>query len=91
MNPEDITEQDVRAMRQQGDLPRFFAGIIAGAANRNAQRRALVMRHPDLADRIAEMPGHAAWSGSVGRNRETAAIVEEAERRAAADEQPAAA
>ncbi|MFF1686054.1 hypothetical protein [Streptomyces sp. NPDC058254] len=79
-----ITEADMRAVRADGDLPAFFHGLVQQAHADNARRRALVNRYPDLADRIRQLPGHARWSGSVGENPHTAAIVAEAETRAGA-------
>lgn len=52
----DISEDDVRAMRQQQDLKQFIVdGMRAGAAV-NAHRRGLVLAHPDLAAKLAEQP-----------------------------------
>lgn len=78
----EVTEGDVRAMRQQGDLTEFMRQAVRDARGENARRRALVGRYPDLLDRVHALPGHAMWSGSVGGNARTAAIVAEAQQRA---------
>lgn len=84
-----ITEADMRAIREQGDLAAYFRGLITDATTANTRRRKLVTRYPDLHDRIRALPGHANWSGSVGSNQATAAIVAEAEQRANGQEQAA--
>lgn len=79
----EVTEGDVRAMRQQGDLKAFMRQAVREARGENARRKKLVARYPDLNARIHELAGHELWSGSVGGNQQTAAIVAEAEQRAA--------
>lgn len=79
-----LSQDDVRAMRQQGDLLRHIKDASREARAENARRRKLVARYPDLNEQMHELPGHARWSGSVGGNKRTAAIVAEAEQRAAA-------
>ncbi|NEA19843.1 cell surface glycoprotein [Streptomyces halstedii] len=81
--PVDLTEDDVKAMRQQGDLIRHMKAASAQARADNARRKKLVARYPDLNEQIHALPGHRTWSGSVGSNARTAAIVAEAEQRAA--------
>ncbi|MFI1524965.1 hypothetical protein [Streptomyces griseus] len=78
-----LSTDDVRAMRQQGDLLRHIKEASRAARAENARRRKLVARYPDLNEQMHELPGHARWSGSVGGNKRTAAIVAEAEERAA--------
>lgn len=78
-----LSQDDVRAMRQQGDLLRHIKDASRAARAENARRRKLVARYPDLNEQMHELPGHARWSGSVGGNKRTAAIVAEAEERAA--------
>ncbi|MGW6652450.1 hypothetical protein ACWGA4_21860 [Streptomyces rubiginosohelvolus] len=85
-----LSTDDVRAMRQQGDLLRHIKEASRAARAENARRRKLVARYPDLNEQMHELPGHARWSGSVGGNRRTAAIVAEAEERAANERTAAA-
>lgn len=84
-----VTPDDISAMRQQGDLRDFLRQAVTDAAAENKRRRTLVARYPDLRERMHALPGHAKWSGSVGGNRATAAIVAEAEARATGQEQAA--
>lgn len=86
-----VTQDDIRAMRQQGDLAAHLKAASAQARADNEHRRKLVARYPDLNEQIHDLPGHKAWSGSVGGNRQTAAIVAEAEQRAANERQERAA
>ncbi|MFB8101321.1 hypothetical protein ACFC3O_00540 [Streptomyces sp. NPDC056007] len=85
-----LSQDDVRAMRQQGDLLRHIKEASRAAREDNARRRKLVARYPDLNEQMHELPGHARWSGSVGGNKRTAAIVAEAEERAANERTAAA-
>lgn len=85
-----LSQDDVRAMRQQGDLLRHIKDASREARAENARRRKLVARYPDLNEQMHELPGHARWSGSVGGNKRTAAIVAEAEERAANERTAAA-
>ncbi|MDX2513882.1 hypothetical protein PV355_01705 [Streptomyces stelliscabiei] len=82
----DVQEDDIRVMRQQQDLKAFMKQSIAQARQDNERRRKLVARYPDLNDEMHALPGHAMWSGSVGGNTKTAAIVAEAEHRAATEQ-----
>lgn len=61
----DISETDISAMRQQGDLTDYIRQTTAAAADACARRRALVHRYPDLADRVAAVPGQRAWNGYI--------------------------
>ncbi|MBT2379008.1 hypothetical protein J7E90_17040 [Streptomyces sp. ISL-111] len=85
-----LSTDDVRAMRQQGDLLRHIKDASRTAREENARRRTLVARYPDLDEQMHDLPGHARWSGSVGGNKRTAAIVAEAEERAANERTAAA-
>ncbi|MFJ3597931.1 hypothetical protein ACIPRU_15610 [Streptomyces sp. NPDC090126] len=85
-----LSQDDVRAMRQQGDLLRHIKEASRAARAENARRRKLVARYPDLNEQMHDLPGHARWSGSVGGNKRTAAIVAEAEERAAGERTEAA-
>ena len=78
----DIGPDDIKIIRQQGDLKAFMRQSIRDAAAENARRKALVKRYPDLWEQMTALPGHKQWSGSVGGNQHTAAIVAEAEARA---------
>lgn len=86
-----LSEDDVRAMRQQGDLLRHIKEASRAARADNTRRRKLVARYPDLNEQMHDLPGHKQWSGSVGGNTRTAAIVAEAEQRAATEQQGRAA
>lgn len=81
--PAELTEDDVKAMRQEGDLIRHMKEAHRASRAANTARRALVARYPDLHEQLHALPGHAKWTGSVGGNLRTAAIVAEAEQRAA--------
>jgi hypothetical protein len=81
----EVQEDDIRAMRQQDDLKAYLRQSVRQAAQDNERRRKLVARYPDLAEAVHALPGHAKWSGSVGGNTKTAAIVAEAEHRAGAE------
>ncbi|MFJ6440236.1 hypothetical protein [Streptomyces sp. NPDC091649] len=85
-----LSQDDVRAMRQQGDLLRHIKDASREARADNARRRKLVAQYPDLNEQMHDLPGHKQWSGSVGGNKRTAAIVDEAEQRAAGEQQAAA-
>ena len=87
----EVQEDDIRAMRQQDDLKAFMRQAITQAATDNKNRRKAVARYPDLDEKIHDLPGHKKWSGSVGGNQRTAAIVAEAEHRAAAGQNASAA
>lgn len=86
-----VSVADVKAMRQQNDLKAFMRQSIRDAAAENARRKALVKRYPDPWEQMTNLPGHKQWSGSVGGNQHTAAIVAEAEARDAARSHPDAA
>lgn len=91
-------EEDLNAMRQQGDLKRMWNGVGKQARDENDRRKHLVLAHDDLTAKLAEPPINIkpeCWSGFVpmergvnGLNRSPvrralAALVAEAERRAA--------
>lgn len=66
----NLTEQDVSELRKTpGDLIRLMKQARADALAENARRRALVLRHPDLAARLTEPPiRHTTpehWTGYV--------------------------
>ncbi|MFD5031677.1 hypothetical protein ACFWM0_14865 [Streptomyces sp. NPDC058405] len=93
----NLSEQDVHALRQQQDLKAFMAQAMADAKAENARRRALVLRHEDLAAKLTEaphrftLPGHwtgyippATWNGAANTTPvrpALLALVTEAERR----------
>lgn len=90
--------EDIHAIRIEGDIKRMYRDEIAKSAAENDRRKALVLKHDDLAKRLTEPPvGFArpdCWTGFVpmehnaaGLNRSPirqalAALVAEAERRA---------
>lgn len=96
----DIGPEDVKAMRQQGDLKAFIKQATRDAHAECARRKALVRRYPDLLARLEQIPGQRQWNGFIApdewRQRannspirvQLIAIVEEAERRAAHDTRP---
>jgi hypothetical protein len=87
----DITENDIRAIRRQGDLPRFLRQLTEQGHARNAEQLATVRRHPDLYEQMLALPGHAAWTGYVGpANKRACAILAKAQRRATAPAETAA-
>lgn len=65
----NLSEGDVRELRKQGDLIRLMKQARAAAFAENARRRALVLRHPDLAARLCEPPlRHTTpehWTGYI--------------------------
>lgn len=64
-----IAEEDVRAMRQQGDLKEFIRLGMAQGRTDAAARKALVLRHPEIAARLTKPPfGYKSpeqWAGGV--------------------------
>ena len=92
-------EEDLGAMRLEGDLKRMWEGVDKRAKDENSRRKRLVLAHPDLAERLGRPPINIrpdAWTGYVpmeigvnGINRSPicralAALLAEAERRATA-------
>jgi hypothetical protein len=65
----DISEDDIRALRQQNDLTAFIKDQTRAAATRNTRRRATVLAHPDIAAKLTEPPMKFAtpenWTGFV--------------------------
>lgn len=94
----DLTDDDLRALHRDGDLTTYIKTQLADGARRRAERRALVLRHPDLAARLTQPPlpytspehwgGHLGadtWTGRPNTSPERAALLEivaEAEQRA---------
>lgn len=91
-------EEDLSAMRLEGDLKRMWEGVGGQAHAENKRRRGLVLAYEDLAERLAKAPINIrpdCWTGFVpqelgagGLNRSPirralAELVAEAERRAA--------
>lgn len=64
-----ITEQDMAAIRKQGDLKEFLKQVKADAKAENRRRRTLVLRHPDLAKQLTEAPNRHTtpedWTGYI--------------------------
>ena len=65
----NLSEADVRDLRKQGDLIRLIKQARIAAHAENKRRRALVLRHPDLAARLCEPPiRHTTpehWTGYI--------------------------
>jgi hypothetical protein len=65
----NLSEADVRDLRQQGDLITLIKQARAAGAAENARRRALVLKHRDLAAQLCEpplqhtLPEH--WTGYI--------------------------
>lgn len=102
----EITEDDIRVLRQQNDLKTFMHDGMRAAHDMNNRRRALVLRHPDLAQHLCDpplkCPAPEAWTGYLppelwnGRTNDSPirtqllAIVQAADSRARARAAPAA-
>jgi hypothetical protein len=94
----DLTEGDIREIRQQGDLRTYLRDLQAEARATNDRRKALVLAHPDLAAQLLQKPlaleradqwtGYLPgdlWDGRPNRSpvrEQLAELVAEAERRA---------
>lgn len=65
----NLSEDDVRAMRQQSDLKQFILNGMRDGAARNAHQRTAILAHPDLAKKLTEPPISLArpeqWSGYI--------------------------
>ena len=66
----NLTEQDVAVLRRNpGDLLRLIKQARTNAAQENTRRRSLVLKHPDLAERLTQPPiNHTTpdhWTGYV--------------------------
>ena len=97
----DIDVRDIAALRAQGDLGEFLRQARETEAATNAQRKRLVYRHPDLVDQL-RLIGQDPWNGRIpppewGGSLNTSpiraallAIVAEAEKRTAGQQQAAA-
>ncbi|MGW0577330.1 hypothetical protein ACWD25_15435 [Streptomyces sp. NPDC002920] len=66
---EPITLADARALMAENDAGRFIKHQMAAAQRAAAHRRALVLRHPDLAERLTQPPlRHTTpehWNGYI--------------------------
>lgn len=64
-----INEQDMTAIRKQGDLKEFLKQVQAAAHAENRRRRTLVLRYPDLAAQLIERPHRHTtpedWTGYI--------------------------
>jgi hypothetical protein len=101
----NLSEDDVKAIRAQGDFKRMWKNAQQAAIAEDDARKALVLRHPDLAQALVDarivseprqwngrIPPELLATGQINRSpirRATLAIVAEAERRAAAKTQAA--
>lgn len=65
----NLSEADVRDLRRQGDLLTLMKQARAAGAAENKRRRALVLKYPDLAERLTQPPiRHTTpehWTGYV--------------------------
>lgn len=65
----DLTEDDVKQMKRQGDLGEFLRSRRFAAHATAASRRALVLRYPDLAAVLTRTPldydQPEQWTGYV--------------------------
>ncbi|MGW4305102.1 hypothetical protein [Streptomyces californicus] len=93
IGPAVLAPETPEQARQREELVRRMKAGHRAGREENARRLALVSAHPDLLAAMHRLPGQRMWKGSVGGNRRVAAIVAEAEARAAAsttrEEQPA--
>ncbi|MGA5819704.1 hypothetical protein ACPC54_17820 [Kitasatospora sp. NPDC094028] len=68
----DLTEDDVRALRQQKDLARMLKDDNARAKADCERRKRLVLGYPDLAEQLTQPPLAYArpdcWNGGLGTN-----------------------
>ena len=97
----DIDARDITAMRQQGSLGDYLRHTREQEAIANTQRKRLVYRHTDLVDQL-RLIGQDPWNGRIpptewGGSLNTSpvraallAIVAEAEKRTAGQQQAAA-
>jgi hypothetical protein len=69
----ELIEQDIRELRQQGDLGAYLRDLILAARTEQEQTRALVLAQPDLADRLTKPPISFArpdcWTGYIAPER----------------------
>lgn len=97
-----LTNDDVRAMRQQKDLAAYIKEVGRERAVECARRKTLVHRYPDLLARLEKIPGQLHWKGFIAPaewggkintcpiRAQIVAIVDEAEQRAAGKQEEAA-
>lgn len=106
MEPRPPTPSDIAELRKQGDLKAAIKAHTREIRDRNAERRASVLRYPDLAKKLTEEPhcwtkperwnGYippALWNQAPNKSPQRAALlalVAEAERRDAAGRRAAA-
>lgn len=96
MNIGDVSQDDIREIRRQGELKDWFRMVRESALEERERVRKLVMRHPDLVARLGEPPmglrvpslwtgfvPPLEWNGSPNSlmHRAYQAVVDEAERR----------
>lgn len=94
---EPLSLDDTRAMREDGDLGAFIKAHMQDARRVAAHRRALILKHPDLAARLTDKPFRfsrpecwngfippATWNQAINTDPSRRALLElvaEAERR----------
>jgi hypothetical protein len=73
--PQELTEDDIRALQQQKDLGRFIRESLRAGASANTRRKQLVLAHDDLAEQLTQAPIALAradcWSGFMPPERLT--------------------
>lgn len=69
LTPAPVAYDDIQAMRKQGDLVEFIRLSWRDGRAKAAERKALILRHPDLAKKLTEPPlGYQRpdqWSGAI--------------------------
>lgn len=69
----DLSEDDIRALRQQNDLAAMLRDALARASEENGERRRIVLARPEIAERLTQPPASFArpdcWSGYVAPDR----------------------
>lgn len=69
MNPTSISEYDIRQLKADGDLNAYLHQAVADARAICARRRALVLAHHDLAERLTQPPASFTrpdcWTGYI--------------------------
>ena len=64
-----IEYDDVRALLKEGGLREVIAASCRAVDDANAARRALILRHPDIATRLTKQPLNFTapeyWNGSL--------------------------
>lgn len=71
--PQELTEDDIRALRQQKDLAQLIRASMRTGTAANTRRKKLVLAHDDLAEQLTKVPIALArpdcWTGFVPPER----------------------